>query len=622
MRKYILAAGLTFIVSVSCSQVNNSVKTISELKDSVEKIMKQEHIAGLMLGITTGDSVIFSGGFGYADLSSKRLVDKNTLFRMGSVTKMFVSLGILQLVGEGRLHLDDTLKRIAPEVPFNNPWENTDPVLLVHLLEHTTGFDDMKLNKMYTLTENKLTGLNNVLAQKNSLKCRWKPGERFAYSNPNYAVLGYLVEKFSGKPWFEYLEELILLPLGMTNSNFNTKGLLPGIETKEYIFQDGKMKAAPSVTLLNGPAGSLWSNADDMLKFIQLFLRNGAPLFADSLITEMETVHSTAGARLGLKTGYGLANRLSFFDRVFPYHGHDGLLGTCFSHFNYNRRAGVGFIVASNSNNPNEKIQRLVTAFIEQNITVSKSFPELDVQPLDLKTIEPYLGRYQDESPRNAISAFKVKLMDAPEFYIKDGRLFYKPLTGPASELVQTAPLTFTWKGDNSSLIVFTKNTEGKKVMIKGGIYYKKISGFWGMVKRYGLILALLLTLLSFVIAFISLMGFGIKKVNRKDVAVRLLPAVGTGLLVAAIFKLLAIEKFTYTMYQLGTINSVTITIYLGTLLFAILSLMTFFFALKNFRATRQRWFAVYFLLTGISMVIVTLVLWQAGWVGLRTWAM
>jgi CubicO group peptidase (beta-lactamase class C family) len=149
---------------------------------------------------------------------------------------------------------------------------------------------------MYTLGENTLTGLNNVLEQKNSLQCRWKPGERFAYSNPNYAVLGYLVEKFSGKPCLEYLEDLILLPLGMMNSNFNTKSGQPGIEKKEYIFQDGKTKAVPSVTLLNGPAGSLWSGADDMLKFIQLFLRNGEPLFSDNLVTEMETVHSTAGA--------------------------------------------------------------------------------------------------------------------------------------------------------------------------------------------------------------------------------------------------------------------------------------------------------------------------------------
>jgi hypothetical protein len=212
--------------------------------------------------------------------------------------------------------------------------------------------------------------------------------------------------------------------------------------------------------------------------------------------------------------------------------------------------------------------------------------------------------------------------MDAPEFYIKDDRLFYKSLTGPASELVQTAPFTFAWKGNNSPLIVFTKDTDGKKVMIKAGIYYEKISGFWGMAKRYGLVLALLLTLLSFVMAFITLIGLWVKKVNRKDAVIRLLPAAGAGLLIAAILKLLAVEKFTYSMYQLGTVNSVTVTIFLGTLLFAILSLLTFFFALKNFRATKQRWFAVYFLLTGISMVVITLVLWQAGWVGLRTWAM
>ena len=263
--------------------------------------MKQEHIAGLMLGITTKDSVIFSGGFGYADLDTKRAVDESTLFRMGSITKMFVSLAIMKLVNEGKLKLDDELKKIVPEVPFRNKWESTNPVRIVHLLEHTSAFDDIKLNRMYSLDTNENTGIDMMLIHKNSMVCRWKPGERFAYSNPNYAILGYIIEKLSGKSYSQYLTENILTPLGMMNSNFNLRSRFSQKDVREYIVKNGKIIPVRSVTLLSGPPGALWSGAGDMVRFVQLFLRNGAPLFSPNTITEIETAHSSLAARSGQK---------------------------------------------------------------------------------------------------------------------------------------------------------------------------------------------------------------------------------------------------------------------------------------------------------------------------------
>src|SRR4030095_8103453 len=154
MKNGILILILLPFSTVSFSQKTESINSIKQLTDSIDVIMKQEKITGLMLGITTKDSVIFSGGFGYADLDTRRKVDEGTLFRMGSITKMFMSLAIMKLVNEGKLKLDDELKKIAPEVPFQNKWESTNPVRVVHLLEHTTGFDDIKINRMYSLDTN------------------------------------------------------------------------------------------------------------------------------------------------------------------------------------------------------------------------------------------------------------------------------------------------------------------------------------------------------------------------------------------------------------------------------------------------------------------------------------
>ncbi|HMC85672.1 MAG TPA: serine hydrolase domain-containing protein, partial [Chitinophagaceae bacterium] len=129
------------------SQQQNKL-SIKQLADSIQSIVNSDHVPGLMVGITNKDSAIFSGGFGYADVKTNRPVNGSTLFRLGSITKMFISLSILKLVQEGKLHLDDELKKVAPEVPFQNKWEQTHPVRIVNLLEHTAGFDDMKLNRM------------------------------------------------------------------------------------------------------------------------------------------------------------------------------------------------------------------------------------------------------------------------------------------------------------------------------------------------------------------------------------------------------------------------------------------------------------------------------------------
>ena len=619
MKNAILSLVLLPFATVSFSQKSESISSIKLLTDSIEVIMKEENIAGLMLGITTKDSVLFSGGFGYADLDTRRGVNENTLFRMGSITKMFVSLGIMKLVNEGKLKLDDELKIIAPEVPLQNRWEATNPVRIIHLLEHTTGFDDIKLNRMYSLDAKENTGIDMMMVHKNSMVCRWKPGERFAYSNPNYAVLGYIIEKISGKPYNQYLEENILIPLGMMNSNFNLRSKLPEKDVKEYIVKNGRTIHVKSVTLLSGPQGALWTNSADMVKLLQLFLRNGSPLFAPNIITEIETSHSSLAARFGQKNGYSLGNDNTFFTRAkYPFRGHDGLTGTCFSSCKYNRELGVGFVIASNSNNNNYRIGELIVSYLEQNIPGKN----LSTQSIDKQSILPFLGRYQLESPRNEISAFSDKLQNAPRIYFEKDKLYFKPLTGDPSELLQTAPMTFAWRGMNMPLICFTKNDQGKKIMMIGGTYYEQTSNFWAMFKRGIIIIALIFAFSSVILGIISLIGAIMGKLAWRDVIPRIIPMVGIGFLVWALLNLIEVQQYTYNLSELDKVNFLTMIIFWGTSAFAIISIISLVYSLCTFRKQNNRWFASYLLLASISMCLIMIILWQNGWIGLRTWAL
>lgn len=580
-------------------------------------LMKKHHIAGLMLGITTKDSIVFSGGFGYADIDEKRKTNSTTLFRLGSITKMFISLSIMKLVEDHKLQLNDELKVIAPEIPFINAWEKNDPVRIVHLLEHTTGFDDMKLNRLYTLDTAERRGLEMVLVQKKSLISRWKPGERTAYSNPNYAILGYIIEKLSGKPYDQYMHETILKPLDMNNTNFNVRSKLPLKETREYTADGDKLIAVPSVTLISGPQGSLWSSSDDMVQFLRLFLRQGSPILSTASINEIETPHSSFAARKGLKSCYALGNRIGLIQNKYPFRGHDGLAGTCYSSCFYNRDLDIGFVIAANSDQYPHAIEHAVIKYIEKNLPQ----PKISTQALDIKSVEAFLGFYEFESPRNEIASILDKFQKAQHVYIEDGMLYIKQRHEKPARLLQTSALTFTYEGVNTPLIVFGKNGD-ENVMSIAGTYYIQNSSLWYVVKNCSLVAVILLTLSVIVLGIQTIVSASRKKMNANDIFFRVIPAVSLVMLLFAIQYLVAMKTHSYRMHELGSLNIHTLGVFMSTLFFGVTSFMFLLYASFNFRRHTKRVAAWYLLITAIAMNTLTFILWRAGWIGMATWMM
>jgi CubicO group peptidase (beta-lactamase class C family) len=612
-----LLLALTLSQIVFGQQPSGHPFTLDQLKDSIQVTMKRQHLMGVMVGITTKDSVIFSGGFGFANKEKNISVTGSTLFRMGSITKMFVSLGIMKLVERGQLQLEDKLQTIAPEVPFENEWETTNPVRIVHLLEHTSGFDDIKLNHMYALDTAQRSGKDMMLIHQSSFVCRWKPGERTAYSNPNYAVLGYVIEKISGKPHEAFLKEIILDPLGMRSSNFNLRSKFPEHDVAEYTFKQGAFVRVPSVTLLSGPQGALWSSSDDMVKFLQLFLNDGKGIVQKQTIHEIETPHSSLAARSGLQSAYALGNRIGHLYNKYPYRGHDGITGTCYSSCFYNRDIDIGFVISSNSDHGIWEIEQLVLGYIEQNLPGVK----LITQKTDHEKIKPFLGWYQFESPRNEINAFSERLQNFQHVFVEGDDLYMKPLTGNSVKLLQTAALTFTMEGMNSPLIVFVETPEGR-VMSIAGSYWQRTPAFPAIGKRILAVLAILFSLSTFILAPMAIILKLLKKITWSEFLFRLLPATGIVTLMFVVVYLFDIKDHSYKLYELTSFNIRTFSVFTGTLIFAVTGITYLLFALLTFRKRSNRWLAWYLILTSLSINIVMAVLLQAGWIGLQTWRM
>ncbi len=591
------------------AQQSKKISTIRELVDSIAAVMKRKQIPGLMLGITTRDSVLFSGGIGYADVQNRRAVNNHTLFRMGSITKSLVSLAMLKLVGEGKLDLNDEVRRIAPEVPFLNKWENTNPVRIINLLEHTTGFDDFKLNNMYSVSRAYVSTKEIMLRQKNSMICRWKPSERYSYCNVNYAIAGYIISKITGVEYDRYLTEQILKPAGMVHSNFNLFSQYPELDVREYTGSNGNLVPVPSVSFLIGPAGSLWSDSEDMVSLLKLFLNNGKGVISPEAMEQMETSHSSLSVRAGLKNGYGLGNE--FFGK---FRGHGGLLGTCRSSYRYSRELGVGFVVSSNGNGLAD-IEDLIAAFLTRNIVV----PQKEKFQLNKEAVAPYLGYYQVENPRFDLLGFAERLLLLKVEIIND--TLNLNLLGNKRKIVPTGTMMFANKGADYSNIVFLTNG-AKKVLVFNDRYCERVPAVWAITRRLILILGVLFSVSSIFPFVIGCVSFSLKKINVLKLIVLCLPFCAVLFLIVALFNFQKVLSDSYLLYKLENVTGISLTIYCGTLLFGLLSFFNLFFLPKNLMLFERKAVAGYMLFVVVSLFIVAVVLFLNGWIGLCTWDM
>ena len=119
--------------------------TIDELKAEITKILEEREVPSIGVALVDENGPVWIDAIGKSNLANDIDVDTDSMYRIGSTSKMFVALSVLKLVEEGRLSLDDKVSDLAPEIEFENQWESTDPVRIVHLLEHTTGWDDIHL---------------------------------------------------------------------------------------------------------------------------------------------------------------------------------------------------------------------------------------------------------------------------------------------------------------------------------------------------------------------------------------------------------------------------------------------------------------------------------------------
>lgn len=231
-------------------------------------------IAGAVVVVVKDGQVLTQRGFGYADVDKQQPVDPAaTMFRPGSVSKLFTWTAVMQLVQAGKLDLD---RDVNDYIDFKIPPKFGKPITLRNLMTHTPGFEET-IKYLILYEPNKVAPLGKVLS-------RWvpdriyAPGTMPAYSNYGAALAGYIVERVSGEPFDDYIQHHIFTPLGMAHSSFAQPlpAPLAGMMSKGY--KQASQPAGKFELVSVAPAGSLSSTGADMARFMIAHLSNGGPL--------------------------------------------------------------------------------------------------------------------------------------------------------------------------------------------------------------------------------------------------------------------------------------------------------------------------------------------------------
>jgi len=194
-----------------------------EVVKQFDAYVQADQVVGASILYMHDGKVVAQHNAGYGDRASKRLVEDDTLFHWGSITKMLTAISILQLRDEGRLTLDDKVTRYIPELRrVHDPFGKIDEITIRMLLSHTAGFQGPTwiYGQDRPWEPFEPTEWSQLVAMMPHQELAFSPGEKFSYSNPAYVYLGRIVEQLAGDPWDGYIYKNIFVPLGLQHSYF------------------------------------------------------------------------------------------------------------------------------------------------------------------------------------------------------------------------------------------------------------------------------------------------------------------------------------------------------------------------------------------------------------------
>lgn len=457
----------------------------------IDALMTRFLIPGAGLALIKDGQIIYTKGYGYSNVAKKQYVTDESTFGIGSITKSFTALAIMQLVEVGKVDLDAPVTRYLPE--FRLADEVYTPLLQVrHLLTHSSGLPRADEQWAGTVPASRA----QVIADMAKIKPTAKPGEVWQYCNQNFALLGAIIEKVSGMTYEAYLQKNVFVPLGMSSANLTIEELFqstnPALPYNNDVLNDFALipvttTGYQSVKMLSA-AGAINANVKDMAVYALMQLGKGKQLVSPKSLELMHSRQITltgiregdqiAAASFTSDIGYGFAWLTESY-RGKTLVGHGGGIDGYISYLTLAPEEGAAVMIVTNTSAASHAFTEAVRLSMIERLLGLTPTKDLGTQiatrqMLDLDgyakhvaqakayhftkaELEKYNGNYDGAAGQFSITA-------------QDGKLLFKSASAGTSdaELIPFEPGKFLINGTLNTVVEFKADADGLAVLMAG----------------------------------------------------------------------------------------------------------------------------------------------------------
>lgn len=425
---------------------------------------EERKIPGLSAAVVYDQEILWAKGFGYADLEKKTAATPQTLYRVGSITKLFTATMLMQLRDQGKLQLDDPIVKHLPGFALKSRYDDMSPVTFRQIVSHAAGLPrEAPLDYWQTL---EFPPIQVVLASLKDAEMTFRPLSEWKYSNLGIALLGHTLGRIAGQPYEDYIQQQILRPLGMNRSGLAlTPEMQPYMATGYLRHKEGKPREVAPHPHIGGlvPAGNLYSSVEDIARFISLQFRDapagGAQVLRGSSLREMHTVQ---WMNPDWKTGWGIGFGIErIADQVAV--GHSGGIHGFTTNILMVPSAKVGVAVFTNTGTNSAAISRKALELLVPVIQRAAAREQRAEPAPPPEVWKKYIGLY--ESLVNEVEVRQVGnrlVLGSPEFP-----------EAPGAQLIPEGEHKFRMKGGsvNGELLTFELDAAGNVTRVRVGPY-------------------------------------------------------------------------------------------------------------------------------------------------------
>ena len=398
----IILIGVYLTTSYSgAAQINMISEDLrSEIDSTYTTLLKRNKVTGTSIAIVDNGEIVYATGYGFSDLENKRKADANTIYGIGSITKTFTALSIMQLQEQEKLRVTNSIKDYLTDLKIENPFNDGNQIYINDILSHTSGLPSDIANGFFV--DNPPT-ISWVIKELN--KQRLISPRRYisAYSNVGYGLLGEVISRVSGLSYGDYLRQNIFTPLNMTSSSIGYE-----LDNTSKTYNGNKETVEPTVR--DVAAGFISSNVIDMSNFISMLIGDGSfksnQIISSNSIVDMESDQLT-NVSLTQPFAYGYAlmidsikikNHKKKDSTIVSIIGHGGDTHAFHADFAYIPEQKVGAVVLTNSVNGRSmsEASKLLKIYLERSKDIEV---DLDyITPISYKGItakdDEIFGKY------------------------------------------------------------------------------------------------------------------------------------------------------------------------------------------------------------------------------------